>query len=152
MKLHLYLNISVYTNIYTLCILLYRPRDKERYRLRKQQRKNDVEAYRKMQQLRREFGRARELLQLVHERETLRETEITFQREIFELEVSELDENDDFKLKSKIDAYLPLQPPKLMFPHFFDTVFMLCSIHKDTRYIIVILFANICLYIIYFSY
>jgi hypothetical protein len=75
-----------------------------------------------MQQIRREFGRARELLQLVYERESLRETDISIQREIFELEVSELDENDDFKLKSKIESLLPVHSPKLMFPHFLDTV------------------------------
>jgi len=53
--------------------LTFRPRDKERYRLRKQQRKNDLESFRKMQQLRREFARAKTLLQLVLEREMLKE-------------------------------------------------------------------------------
>lgn len=75
-----------------------------------------------MQQLRREFGRARELLQLVYEREALRETDISIQREIFELEVSELDETDHFKLKSKIESLPPTQKPKLMYPHLLDTV------------------------------
>lgn len=41
--------------------------------MRKQQKRNDIDAFRKMQQLRREFATARDLLQLVLERELLRE-------------------------------------------------------------------------------
>ena len=73
---------------------VFRPRDKERYRLRRQQRKNDIEAYRKMQQLRREFGRARELLQLVLERESLNEYSLTLQRSIHELEIRDMDKGN----------------------------------------------------------
>ena len=43
---------------------VFRPREKERYKLRKH-RKNDVDAFRKLQQLRRDFEAARELCNLV---------------------------------------------------------------------------------------
>jgi hypothetical protein len=52
---------------------VFRTRDKEKYRLRKTQKRNDVEAFRKMQQLRKDFSKAKVLLELVLERETLRE-------------------------------------------------------------------------------
>jgi hypothetical protein len=51
-------------------------RDKERYKLRKQQKRNDIDAYRKMQQLRKEFATAKNLLSLVLERELLREVSL----------------------------------------------------------------------------
>ena len=50
---------------------VFRTRDKERYRLRKQQKRNDVESFRKMQQLRREFNKAKALTELIQERELL---------------------------------------------------------------------------------
>ena len=50
-----------------------RTRDKEKYRLRRQHKRNDIIAFRKMQQLRREFSKATTLVQLVLEREMLRE-------------------------------------------------------------------------------
>lgn len=68
---------------------VFRPRDKEKYRLRRQQRKNDIEAYRKMQKLRKEFERARELLQLVLEREMLSEASLEVQTAIFETSLCE---------------------------------------------------------------
>lgn len=72
--------IVLYKCIFSMFILtlIYSPRrtrDKERYRLRKQQKRNDIDAFRKMQQLRREFATARDLLQLVLERELLREVQ-----------------------------------------------------------------------------
>jgi enhancer of polycomb-like protein len=52
---------------------VFRARDKERYRLRKQQKKNDIESFRRMRQMRQEFQKARDLLLLVLEREKLKE-------------------------------------------------------------------------------
>ncbi len=62
----------------------FRPRDKEKYRLRRQQKRNDLEAFRKLQQIRREFGQARCLTQLVIEREKCGEAELELQTQIFE--------------------------------------------------------------------
>ena len=63
---------------------VFRPRDKERYRLRKAHRKNDLEGFRRMQQLRKEFIKAQELLQLVVEREKLKLAALDVRHEIFE--------------------------------------------------------------------
>jgi len=54
-------------------LLFYRVRDKERYRLRRQYRKNDLDSFRKMQQLRKEFLQAKSIFQLMLEREKLGE-------------------------------------------------------------------------------
>lgn len=63
---------------------VFRARDKERYRLRRQQKRNDMEAFRKMQYLRREFDKASLLLQCVLERENLNQAAFQLQTEIFE--------------------------------------------------------------------
>ena len=52
-------------------LLVFRPREKERYKLRKH-RRNDLSSFRKLQSIRREFAKARVLLQLIHERELLK--------------------------------------------------------------------------------
>lgn len=52
-----------------LCLFI--PCIQERYKLRRS-RKNDMESFRKMQQLRRELGKVRQLLVLVHHREKVR--------------------------------------------------------------------------------
>jgi len=69
---------------------VFRARDKERYKLRKQQKRNDIDAFRKMQQLRKEFTTARNLMHLILERELLREAEFDSQREVFEVRAREL--------------------------------------------------------------
>ena len=51
--------------------------------MRKQQKRNDVDAFRKMQQLRKEFTTAKNLLQLILERELLREVHISFSMHLF---------------------------------------------------------------------
>lgn len=51
--------------------LVFRPREKERYKLRKH-RRNDLESFRKMQVLRCDFAKAQSLLRLVLEREKLK--------------------------------------------------------------------------------
>jgi enhancer of polycomb-like protein len=51
---------------------VFRVRDKERYRLRRH-RKNDLDSFRKMQQLRKEFLQAKSILQLILERESINE-------------------------------------------------------------------------------
>lgn len=63
--------------------LVFRPREKERYRLRRHH-KNDLQSFRKMQSLRREFARARVLMELVLEREMLKKANMEISGEIFE--------------------------------------------------------------------
>lgn len=55
--------------------LVFRPREKERYKLRKH-RKNDMEGFRKLQQLRADFERVRHLIELVRRRETVKRAQI----------------------------------------------------------------------------
>ncbi|TDH68856.1 hypothetical protein CCR75_005265 [Bremia lactucae] len=60
---------------------VFRPREKERYKLRKH-RKNDLEGFRKLQQLRVDFERVRRLLDLVHRRERAKRLQLDFLDEI----------------------------------------------------------------------
>ncbi|CEG41043.1 enhancer of polycomb-like protein [Plasmopara halstedii] len=60
---------------------VFRPREKERYKLRKH-RKNDLEGLRKLQQLRVDFERVRRLLELVRRRERAKRLQLDFLDEI----------------------------------------------------------------------
>lgn len=62
--------------------LVFRPREKEKYKLRKK-RQNDLDAYRKMQMLKQDFEHLRELLELVKKREELDRAFVLLQREWF---------------------------------------------------------------------
>eukprot|EP00934_Nitzschia_sp_Nitz4_P000268 Nitzschia sp. Nitz4//scaffold76_size158648//47065//48882//NITZ4_002538-RA/size158648-processed-gene-0.234-mRNA-1//1//CDS//3329557821//268//frame0 len=62
--------------------LVFRPREKEKYKLRKK-RQNDLEAYRKMEQLKQDFAHVRVLCSLVRQREELFRTLVLLQREQF---------------------------------------------------------------------
>jgi enhancer of polycomb-like protein len=63
--------------------LVFRPREKEKYKLRKK-RQNDLEAHRKMQQLKQDFAEMRQLLLLVKQREELNRSLVLLQKEWFE--------------------------------------------------------------------
>lgn len=69
--------------------LVFRPREKERYKLRKH-RKNDMEGYRKLQQLRADCERVLHLLDLVKRREKAKRLSIEFLDEIRRQAVHEL--------------------------------------------------------------
>ncbi|POM59544.1 hypothetical protein PHPALM_31708, partial [Phytophthora palmivora] len=60
---------------------VFRPREKERYKLRKH-RKNDLEGFRKLQQLRVDFERVKRLLDLVRRRERTKRLQLDFLDEI----------------------------------------------------------------------
>jgi enhancer of polycomb-like protein len=62
--------------------LVFRPREKEKYKLRKK-RQNDMDAYRKMQQLKQDFEQVRALLDLVKHREELSRSFVLSQRDWF---------------------------------------------------------------------
>lgn len=68
---------------------VFRPREKERYKLRKH-RKNDLEAFQKMQQLRDDMLRARELLEKVLRREQRKRELVDYTREMLEQAVYDL--------------------------------------------------------------
>jgi enhancer of polycomb-like protein len=63
--------------------LVFRPREKEKYKLRKK-RQNDMDAYRKMKQLRNDSDNLRAVLELVRRREELARAHIKTQMELFE--------------------------------------------------------------------
>mmetsp|Transcript_2592 Transcript_2592/g.3777 ORF Transcript_2592/g.3777 Transcript_2592/m.3777 type:complete len:405 (+) Transcript_2592:617-1831(+) len=63
--------------------LVFRPREKEKYKLRKK-RQNDMDAYRKMKQLRSDFDKVRILLDLVRRREELNRLMVEMQGEWFQ--------------------------------------------------------------------
>jgi enhancer of polycomb-like protein len=69
--------------------LVFRPREKERYKLRKH-RKNDMEGFRKLQQLRADFERVRHLIELVRRRETIKRRQIEALDEIRRQAIHEL--------------------------------------------------------------
>jgi enhancer of polycomb-like protein len=63
--------------------LVFRPREKEKYKLRKK-RQNDMDAYRKLKQLKQDFSQVRLLLGLVQQREELNRSLALLQKEWFE--------------------------------------------------------------------
>jgi len=69
--------------------LVFRPREKEKYKLRKK-RQNDMESFRKLKQLRNDFQKVRVLLDLVKRREDLNRCTIQLQEEWFEQRMSDV--------------------------------------------------------------
>jgi enhancer of polycomb-like protein len=63
--------------------LVFRPREKEKYRLRKK-RQNDFDAYQKLQQLRNDFDTLRAVLRLVKHREALQRAQLQLQIDLFQ--------------------------------------------------------------------
>lgn len=62
--------------------LVFRPREKEKYSLRRK-RQNDMDAYRKLQQLRQDFQQVRLLLSFIKHREELNRSMVKLQKEWF---------------------------------------------------------------------
>jgi len=61
---------------------VFRPREKERYKLRRN-RRNDLDSFRRMQQLRRDFEKLRGILELVKHREKVKEALLEARRDSF---------------------------------------------------------------------
>jgi len=62
---------------------VFRPREKEKYKLRKK-RQNDMDSYRKLQQLKEDFSQIRLMLSMIRQREELNRSLIMLQQEWFE--------------------------------------------------------------------
>ena len=86
---------------------VFRPRDKEKYRLRRQQKKNDIESFRRFQQLRIEFNSIKSILQLVIEREKLKQAALDTQKAIFEQSLIEIGGDKCGITKSPVVLYRP---------------------------------------------
>jgi len=99
--------------------LVFRPREKEKYKLRKK-RQNDLEAYRKLQQLRTDFSKVRVLLELVKRRERLNKAIIYMQSEWFDqylydlIDTSGIPRGSDCLSHDKLNQLLKI-------PKYFDT-------------------------------
>lgn len=63
--------------------LVFRPREKEKYKLRRK-RQNDMDAYRKLKQLKQDFSQVKTLLQLIKKREELNRSLVLLHKEWFE--------------------------------------------------------------------
>lgn len=69
--------------------MVFRPREKEKYKLRKK-RQNDANAYRKMKQLREDFDNLRAVLDLVRRREEIHRAHIKLQVDLFQQRLYEV--------------------------------------------------------------
>ena len=81
--------------------LVFRPREKEKYKLRKK-RMNDMDAFRKMKQLRMDFEKVRALLDLVRKREALHRMVILAGEECFEQQLYNLVDTSGLPRVSKV--------------------------------------------------
>uniref|UniRef100_A0A7S2EGN1 Enhancer of polycomb-like protein n=1 Tax=Ditylum brightwellii TaxID=49249 RepID=A0A7S2EGN1_9STRA len=99
--------------------MVFRPREKEKYKLRKK-RQNDMDSYRKMKQLRSDFDRVRTLLTLVKKREEINMLKLELGCEVFEqrmydaLNTSGLPRKSGKIRKSNVEKILDV-------PKYFDT-------------------------------
>jgi len=98
--------------------LVFRPREKEKYKLRKT-RRNDMLSYNKMKQLRNDFENLKLKLDLVRRREELHRTQIQMQCELFEQQMFDI---TDTSGKPRISAPLKKREIEqtLSVPMYFD--------------------------------
>ncbi|CAM9378423.1 unnamed protein product [Discosporangium mesarthrocarpum] len=93
---------------------VFRPREKERYKLRKH-RKNDLESFRKLQQVKQDFERLLHIATMVQRRETMKRAALLIQSELFEQAYWDLTDTTgqarplnlspgDYKLKLRVPA------------------------------------------------
>jgi len=95
--------------------LVFRPREKEKYTLRKK-RKNDMDAFKKMQLLKRDFERVRMLLDLVRRREKLLKLSISVREDLFQQLMYDTVDTSGLERSSRLDLDLldkRLKIPKL---------------------------------------
>jgi len=98
--------------------LVFRPREKEKYKLRKT-RRNDLLSYNKMKQLRSDFENVRLLLDLIRKREQLHRVQVRMQCEVFEQKLFDL---TDTSGKPRISKYIKKRDIEeaLAVPTYFD--------------------------------
>jgi enhancer of polycomb-like protein len=82
--------------------MVFRPRDKEKYKLRKK-RQNDMDAFRKMQLLRKDMERLRSILDLVIRRERLLAKVVDIREEIFQQHMYDCCNTSGYTRTSKLD-------------------------------------------------
>jgi len=99
--------------------LVFRPREKEKYKLRKK-RQNDLDSYRKMQQLRTDFHKVRVLLDLIRRREQLQKCIINLQNDWFEQRIYDMVDTSGLSRESHRLSHNMIEN-LLQIPKYFDT-------------------------------
>jgi enhancer of polycomb-like protein len=102
--------------------LVFRPREKEKYKLRKK-RQNDANAYRKLKQLREDFDNLRAVLDLVRNREHLYRTYLLLHIELFEQRLYDTIDTSGQSIRSEhaIISKDQAETTVLNLPNYFDT-------------------------------
>ena len=99
--------------------VVFRPREKEKYKLRKK-RQNDLDAYMKMKQLRIDFTKVRAMLELVQRREKLNHCMLDMQCDWFEQRVYEMIDTSALPRESDRLSHEEVEET-LNVPKYFDT-------------------------------
>ena len=98
--------------------LVFRPREKEKYKLRKK-RQNDMDAYRKLKQLRQDFDTIRSVISLIRRREELSHQHLRIQIELYRQKTHNLlDTSGQHRESSLLDR--TSMDSLLSIPTFFD--------------------------------
>lgn len=98
--------------------LVFRPREKEKYKLRKK-RQNDMDAFRKMKQLRKDFEKLRVLMELVTQREKLNRMMILAQNERFDQQIYDMIDTSGLPRVSTLNRKEMKELEEI--PQYFDT-------------------------------
>lgn len=99
--------------------LVFRPREKEKYKLRKK-RQNDYDAYKKMKQLRSDFAKVRVLLDLICKREELNRSILDMQCDWFDQRIYDM--TDTSGLPKESDRLCHDEIERVLdVPKYFDT-------------------------------
>lgn len=111
--------------------LVFRPREKEKYKLRKK-RQNDMDAFRKMKQLRQDFNKVRILLDLVCRRERLNACMVQMQAKWFKHKMFDIVDTSDSA--GPKDSVKREDVEKLLdVPSYFDVSSIGATGHKKKR-------------------
>jgi len=85
--------------------LVFRPREKEKYRLRKK-RQNDLEGYKKLMQLKNDFEIVNDLIRTVQAREKIFHQQLLLRHELFEQKLYDCVDTSGLVNDSKVDSSL----------------------------------------------
>lgn len=99
--------------------LVFRPREKEKYKLRKK-RQNDYDAYKKMKQLRIDYAKIRVLLELIHKREELNKCILDMQCDWFDKRIYDMVDTSGLPKQSDRLSHEQIEKA-LQIPKHFDT-------------------------------
>lgn len=110
---------------------VFRPREKEKYKLRKK-RQNDLDAYKKIKQLKADFQKARVLLELIKRREVLSKTVLDMQNDWFDQRIYELVDTSGLPRESDRLSRDEIENA-LSVPKFVDTEKIASKINKKRK-------------------